>query len=141
MSLIVAAEHWYHELKAVVDLSFVYIYMVETVAKIYSFGVIGWQVDTDPTIRHGDNWILKKLKIKDVKSPYFGDPWCMFDFFVVALSVIMTFSDLGDVLAPLKLLRVLRVFRLVKKIKQLQVSTLSLYPIDCQSAQFAMLML
>ena len=98
--------------------------MVETVAKIYSFGVIGWQVDSDPTIRHGDNWILKKLKIKDVKSPYFGDPWCMFDFFVVALSVIMTFSDLGDVLAPLKLLRVLRVFRLVKKIKQLQVSVL-----------------
>ena len=131
MSLNVTAQPWYHELKGHVNITFVYVYMIETVAKIYSFGVIGWQDDPDPTIRHGDNWILKKLKIKDVKSPYFGDPWCMFDFFVVGLSVLMTFSDLGDVLAPLKLLRVLRVFRLVKKIKQLQVDDLTLGVLHC----------
>jgi hypothetical protein len=45
----------------------------------------------------------------------------MFDFIVVGLSVVTTFSTAGKALEPLKLLRVLRVFRLVKKVKTLQI--------------------
>ena len=115
------AEHWYHVLKYFVDITFVYVYLVETIAKMYSFGVIGWQEDSETTIRPGDNAILKKLKIKNLRSPYFGDPWCMFDFFVVMLSCLMTWFELPPALAPLKLLRVLRVFRLVKKVPVLQI--------------------
>jgi len=114
------AENWYHELKFYVDFAFVYIYLVETAVKIYSYGVIAWQLDDKPW-KWGDSRLMKWLKIKELKSPYFGDPWCAFDFIVVALSVVTTFTSAGKSLEPLKLLRVLRVFRLVKKIKTLQV--------------------
>jgi len=114
------AESWYHILKNYVDQSFLVIYLFETAGKIYSFGVIRWTKDDAP-YQWGDNRLLKFLGIKDVKSPYFGDPWCAFDFTVVALSVVTTYTAAGAALEPLKLLRVLRVFRLVKKVKTLQI--------------------
>jgi len=116
------SENWYNQLKNYVDQVFLVIYLFETGFKIYSYGIIRWSTDSTP-YQWGDNRLLKFLGVKNISSPYFQgeDGWNMFDFSVVALSVITEYTEAGKSLEPLKLLRVLRVFRLVKKVKTLQV--------------------
>ena len=106
------APHIYNEVKVYIDNFFIIVYLLETIAKLFSFGVIDWE--RFPDTPQG------KLRIW---SPYFSDSWNSFDFLVVLMSVVDGYflpKD-GPDLSVFKLLRVLRVFRLVKKIKTLQV--------------------
>ncbi len=56
------------------------------------------------------------LRIYVHRLSFFKDPWSLFDFFVVSISIIPTSGDL----AILRVLRVLRLFRLITVIPQMR---------------------
>jgi hypothetical protein len=111
------AEELYENIQMVGDYIFISIYVLETIAKLYSYGIISWYWKADSDDEEETRRILPK--IPTFYSPYFGDVWNAFDFSVVVLSLVDMFSDAD--LPIFKLLRVLRVFRLVRRIKTLQV--------------------
>jgi len=125
-----ATEHFpspaaYHEIKNVVDQCFISIYTVETLAKLYSYGVITWAGDISKIFQK-DKDGKPMFDRATIQSPYFKDSWNCFDFMVVLMSVLDSWVLNGVDLSEFKLLRVLRVFRLVKKVPvlQLMISTL-----------------
>lgn len=117
----------YEFIQSIGDYIFIIIYVAETAAKLFAYGVISWYyVDGDSVAEGEDDGGLPAArqngclpKMPKFFSPYFGDPWNAFDFVVVALSLVDIFVSID--LAVFKLLRVLRVFRLVRRIKTLQV--------------------
>ena len=69
------------------------------------------------------------MKIYAMRWSYFQEPWNIFDFTVVVLTlvilILINFFDIGSSLAAtstiLRTLRIGRVFRLVKRAKKLQI--------------------
>ncbi len=57
------------------------------------------------------------MRIAVYRGAFFKDPWSLFDFFVVAISLIPT----SDGLSILRALRVLRLFRLLSVVPQMRV--------------------
>ena len=57
------------------------------------------------------------LRIYVHRLSFFKDPWCLFDFFVVVISLVPT----NDGLSILRALRVLRLFRLLTIIPQMRI--------------------
>lgn len=137
----------YADIAFVVGWFFIVIYVGETFAKLFAYGVIEWKEDEDKTKLEntlkedrevfsciellGEGILPGKLgdlqiwwKTQKITSPYFRDPWNSFDFTVVAFSVLDT---LGLISFPvLKLLRVFRVLRLVRRIPTLQMMLVTL---------------
>lgn len=121
-------EELYESIQVVGDYIFISIYVVETVAKLYSYGIISWYYVATVLEPGAPKSIMPNLP--HFFSPYFGDLWNSFDFSVVLLSLVDMFSSAD--LPIFKLLRVMRVFRLVRRIKTLQVMIATLV-ILCRS--------
>ena len=91
----------YVDISNVVNWFFIVIYVGETFAKLFAFGVVSWREDDDD-----ESFMKLRSRWRSLTSPYFRDAWNSFDFTVVAFSVI---DKMGIIDFPvLKLLRVLR---------------------------------
>ncbi len=56
------------------------------------------------------------MRIYVHRGAFFRDPWSLFDFFVVAISLVPA----GDIFSILRILRVLRLFRLITVVPQMR---------------------
>ncbi len=77
------------------------------------------------------------MRISVYKGAFFKDPWSLFDFFVVAISLIPT----SDGLSILRALRVLRLFRLLTIVPQMRVIIGALIAVIPGIASVAMVLL
>ncbi len=77
------------------------------------------------------------MRIAVYKGAFFKDPWSLFDFFVVAISLIPT----SDGLSILRALRVLRLFRLLTIVPQMRVIIGALIAVIPGIASVAMVLL
>ncbi len=77
------------------------------------------------------------MRIVVYKGAFFKDPWSLFDFFVVAISLIPT----SDGLSILRALRVLRLFRLLTIVPQMRIIIGALIAVIPGIASVAMVLL
>jgi hypothetical protein len=111
---------------------------VITLAIAFNIGLMAcdyWGIEQDvQTFRHYHEamdaftyifYVEALLKITGLGiGNYFTDPWCQFDFFLVATSLLNEFSNVLPLppmlLRALRILRILRILRLLKGAKELR---------------------
>lgn len=131
------APKWKHQIEAFMARPFVQHAIVFLI--VLNAILLGLETDAAIVERHGHELILLDHAILTVftleivllmasrGSKFFHDPWCIFDFLVVGISLIPVTESLS-VLRSLRVLRVLRLINKVESMRKVVVGLLSSLP-------------